>query len=622
MTILRLEGLARQIQGQQLFQDVDLSIEDGDRLGVIGLNGSGKSTLLRTIAGLLEPDSGSVWVADGYRVGYLSQEPELPAEQTVLQVVYLGHSEVLAIWDEYQEACAASDLSRMSRLQAELEHHDFFHLQTRAEVVVQHLGLASQAHSRMATLSGGQRRRVALAQLLVQQPDVLLLDEPTNHLDTDSIDWLEGYLRSYSGAVLMVTHDRYFLDRITTRTLEIEGGRVTAYLGNYARYLEKKAELQEQAEATAAKRANLWRRELEWLRRGPRARATKQKARIERAEALRPGEQEQKTDLSIELGTARLGKKVLEARGLSKAFGDRSLLRGFDFTLEPGARIGIVGPNGSGKTTLLELLSGRLEPDSGTVEIGSTVKLGYFDQESRALNPEQKVLDSLRDVAESIPLKDGSVITASQMLERFLFSGRLQHTLVGKLSGGERRRLYLLQVLMGNPNVLFLDEPSNDLDIPTLSCLEDYLDSFPGSLLVSSHDRYLLDRTVEELLAFEGGPVPRRFTGSYSDYARQRPAVTPRSSSGPASTRPSATPAPTPAPARARKLSFKEKRELESLESGIARAEARQAELEQTLTEQATNYSAVRQAHEELERLKVQLEADMERWAELAELAD
>ncbi|MFN8606040.1 MAG: ABC-F family ATP-binding cassette domain-containing protein [Vulcanimicrobiota bacterium] len=616
--MLRLEGIAKQIQGQTLFESVDLTLQAGDRLGVIGVNGCGKSTFLKVVAGLVEPDRGSIWLAEGYRVGYLPQAPQVEGHLTVADAVYQSQSEVLDLWHEYEKVAeAGQDMKRLGELQHELERVGFFELQLRADIAITQLGLGPLRHQPIDKLSGGQRRRVALAQALTRQPDVLLLDEPTNHLDTDSIDWLEGYLRGYAGAVMMVTHDRYFLDRITGRTLEIEEGKVTCYQGNYARYLEKKTELQELAEASAAKRANLWRRELEWLRRGPRARATKQKARIERAYELQPEYQKKQEGLEIGLGSQRLGKKVLEALALSKSFGERRLFEKFDLVLEPGQRLGIVGPNGSGKTTLLEILSGRLQPDTGSLEIGSTVKLGYFDQENRELDPTLKVLDSLREVAESVPLANGEVLTAAQMLERFLFSGRLQHTLVGKLSGGERRRLYLLQVLMSNPNVLFLDEPSNDLDIPTLSCLEDYLDNYPGTLLVSSHDRYLLDRCVDQLLAFEGGPQPRRVLGGYSDYAEQKKPAVPAPKAKPA-----APPVADHAPVRARKLSFKEKRELEQLEVSIARAETRQVELEEVLASQGTNYSAVRQAHEELEKLKADLETQMERWAELAELAE
>ena len=617
--MLRLEGIKKEIQGQTLFENVDLTLQAGDRLGVIGVNGCGKSTFLKVVAGLVEPDKGSIWVAEGYRVGYLPQSPHVEGHLSVADAVYQSQAEVLQLWHEYEKVAeAGQDMRRLGELQQKLEGAGFFELQVRADIAITQLGLGPLREVPIDKLSGGQRRRVALAQALTRQPDVLLLDEPTNHLDTDSIDWLEGYLRGYAGAVVMVTHDRYFLDRITSRTLEIEDAQVTCYQGNYARYLEKKSELQALAEASEAKRANLWRRELEWLRRGPRARATKQKARIERAYELQPEYQKKQDGLEIGLGSARLGKKVLEAQGLSKSFGSKRLFEKFYLSLAPGERLGIVGPNGSGKTTLLEVLAGRLQPDAGTLEIGTTVKLGYFDQENRELDPNVKVLDALREVAESVPLANGEVLTASQMLERFLFSGRLQHTLVGRLSGGERRRLYLLQVLMGNPNVLFLDEPSNDLDIPTLSCLEDYLDQYPGCLLISSHDRYLLDRCVEQLLAFEGGPQPRRVMGGYSDYAQDKPA--------PVSAAPKkAASAPVVvdhAPQRARKLSFKEKRELEGLEVSIARAENRQVELEEVLSTQATNYTAVRQAHEELEKLKADLETQMERWAELAELAE
>jgi ATP-binding cassette subfamily F protein uup len=616
--MLRLEGLAKQIQGQTLFEDVDLTLQAGDRLGVIGVNGCGKSTFLKVVAGLVEPDRGSIWVAEGYRVGYLPQSPHVEGHLSVADAIYQSQSDILNLWHEYEKVAEVGrDMKRLGQLQQELEQVGFFELQVRADIAITQLGLGGLRDQPIDKLSGGQRRRVALAQALTRQPDVLLLDEPTNHLDTHSIDWLEGYLRGYAGAVMMVTHDRYFLDRITSRTLEIEDGRVTCYQGNYAKYLEKKTELQELAEASAAKRANLWRRELEWLRRGPRARATKQKARIERAYELQPEYQKKQEGLEIGLGSQRLGKKVMEARGLSKKFGDNRLFEKFDLTLDPGERLGIVGPNGSGKTTLLEILAGRLQPDAGSLEVGSTVKLGYFDQENHELDPNLKVIDCLREVAESVPLANGEVLTAAQMLERFLFSGRLQHTLVGKLSGGERRRLYLLQVLMSNPNVLFLDEPSNDLDIPTLSCLEDYLDSYPGTLLISSHDRYLLDRCVEQLLAFEGAAQPRRVLGGYSDYAELKP--------GPPSAPKAKTVAPAVvdhAPVRARKLSFKEKRELEQLEVKIAGAETRQVELEEVLASQGTNYGAVRQAHEELEKLKADLEIQMERWAELAELAE
>lgn len=529
MNILRIEGVGKQIQGQTLFDNVDLTIDQGERLGVIGVNGSGKTTLLKVIAGESEADWGKITVAGGCRVAYLSQQPVADGSLTIAQAVYQSQREALQAYEDYQELCSRldenateADYKKLDQLGEILEQTGFYDLQVRADTAIQHLGLAHLT-GLVSNLSGGQRRRVDLAQVLTSMPDLLLLDEPTNHLDPESVDWLEGFLGQYRGAVLMITHDRYFLDRITNRTLEIDSGKVQSYQGNYAAYLEKKAEMMAQAEAAAVKRANLWRRELEWLRRGPKARATKSKSRIERAEALRPDQKVVEQKLEFQFATMRMGTKIYELENVGQNYGDHQVIENFTFNLDPGARIGLVGRNGCGKTTLMDIMAGRLQPSSGKIETGTTVRLGYLDQETRALDPNLKVLESLQEVAGSIPLNNGKVITAAQMLERFLFSGRLQHTLVGKLSGGERRRLYLLQILISNPNVLFLDEPTNDLDIPTLSCLEDYLDSFGGCLVVSSHDRYFLDRTTEGLLCFEeGNTTPRSFTGSYTDYLESR----------------------------------------------------------------------------------------------------
>lgn len=536
MMILKTEAVGKQIQGQTLFDNVDLSIEAGERLGVIGVNGCGKTTLLRMLAGEIEPDWGKITRATGFRIAYLGQLPKADGELTIGQAVYESQRGALDAYEQYLELCnrlgedsTEADYKRLDQLTMILEESGFYDLQVRADTAIQHLGLA-HLQGKVAHLSGGQRRRVDLAQVLTSQPDLLLLDEPTNHLDPESVDWLEGFLAEYRGAVVMITHDRYFLDRVTNRTLEVDAGKVTSYVGNYAAYLEKKAEMKEQADARANRRAALWRRELEWLRRGPKARATKSKSRIERAEDLRAQVQADRQQgppkLEFQFGTMRLGTKVVELHGVSKNHPGTPLFSDFTFTLEPGARVGLVGRNGSGKTTLMDLMSQRVAPDSGHVEVGTTVKLGYLDQQTSQLDPGLKVIEALREVAECIPLANGQQITAAQMLERFLFPGRLQHTLVGRLSGGERRRLYLLQILIGNPNVLFLDEPTNDLDIPTLSCLEDYLDSYGGSLVVSSHDRYFLDRTVTSLLVFENGSAPRPFTGSYSDFEASRKQLT------------------------------------------------------------------------------------------------
>ncbi len=609
--MLRLEKVHKTYRDEPVLDEVTLSLEPRDRVGLIGVNGCGKSTLLRIMAGSEAPDRGQRILGKDVVVGYLPQQPELTAGLTVRQAVFASQSEALERLQAYTRACERQDdPARVDRLFAECERLGVFELETRAQVVLGRLGLAA-VEGPVEQLSGGQRKRVALAQALVQQPDVLLLDEPTNHLDTESIAWLELTLRDYPGALALVTHDRYFLDTATNRTIELERGKLTAYQGNYAAFLEKKLALAELEAASESKRQNLMRRELEWLKRGPKARATKQKARVERAEELieaRPDGPRKTLDIS--LGSRRLGKKILELDNLSC----RGLFRNFSYKLKPGDRLGFVGPNGCGKTTLLDVMAGILASDTGTVERGPTVALGYFAQETRSFDPEQKALDVVREVAEVIPTTDGRELSAAAMMERFLFPGRLQHTPVGKLSGGERRRLELLCVLMGNPNLLFLDEPTNDLDIPTLERLEEYLDDFPGCLVVVSHDRYFLDRTVETTFVFEGEGVLREIAGNYSAYLEQRQPAAPVSS------RPDKQ-ASFSVAARTRKLGFKEQRELKELEVSIPRDEQRQAELERLLAGDSSDYEATHQRFEELEALKKRLERDLGRWVELSELA-
>ncbi len=611
VSLLRLEKVHKTYRDEPVLDEVTLSLEPRDRVGLIGVNGCGKSTLLRIMAGSEAPDRGQRILGKDVVVGYLPQQPELTAGLTVRQAVFASQSEALERLQAYTRACERQDdPARVDRLFAECERLGVFELETRAQVVLGRLGLAA-VEGPVEQLSGGQRKRVALAQALVQQPDVLLLDEPTNHLDTESIAWLELTLRDYPGALALVTHDRYFLDTATNRTIELERGKLTAYQGNYAAFLEKKLALAELEAASESKRQNLMRRELEWLKRGPKARATKQKARVERAEELieaRPDGPRKTLDIS--LGSRRLGKKILELDNLSC----RGLFRNFSYKLKPGDRLGFVGPNGCGKTTLLDVMAGILASDTGTVERGPTVALGYFAQETRSFDPEQKALDVVREVAEVIPTTDGRELSAAAMMERFLFPGRLQHTPVGKLSGGERRRLELLCVLMGNPNLLFLDEPTNDLDIPTLERLEEYLDDFPGCLVVVSHDRYFLDRTVETTFVFEGEGVLREIAGNYSAYLEQRQPAAPVSS------RPDKQ-ASFSVAARTRKLGFKEQRELKELEVSIPRDEQRQAELERLLAGDSSDYEATHQRFEELEALKKRLERDLGRWVELSELA-
>ena len=634
MTILSLEAVHKSYGLKPLLEEVTFSLEHDEKMGVIGANGSGKTTLLRIIAGAEAADGGRVMFAGNPLVAYLPQDPPFDAEQTVLDAVFDTAHERTRRLHDYEQACRAlakgdgSDerlLKRVTDLAHELDVSGGWELEAEAKSILSRLGI-DDVDQRVGTLSGGQRKRVALARALILRPDLLILDEPTNHLDADTIGWLETYLARFPGALLLVTHDRYFLERVTNRMLEVEHGRVQRYEGNYSHYLERKEAQTAQREAEAQKRANLARRELAWLRRGAKARTTKQKARVDRAHALldEPADGPART-IELSAATTRLGKKVVELERVRKAYGEQVILRDFTHTFAPGDRIGIIGPNGAGKTTLLELITGRTAPDDGTVEIGSTAVIGYYDQESRALDDELRVIDYIKEVAENVRTADGGLITASQMLDRFLFPPKVQYTPVGKLSGGERRRLYLLRVLMGAPNVLLLDEPTNDLDIPTLVALEEYLDGFPGVLVAVSHDRYFLDRTVEHLFRFEGDGHVRAFPGSYSAFEetrRREEADAAAAASEAAQQAKQMAPPPEPAkpaPPGTGKLSYKEKREMEQLEVRIDEAEARKAELEAEIGAAGGDYAVISTLSEELQALVARLDADVERWAELAE---
>jgi ABC transport system ATP-binding/permease protein len=633
MNILSLEGVSKSFGIKPLFDGVNLGLDEADKVGVIGANGSGKTTLLRVIAGEEQPDSGRVVRARDKVVFYLSQNPQFDPAQTVLDAVFEASGEKLKLLHDYEAACqrlAAQGgteqalLSRVSDLAHELEASGAWELEVEAKNVLQRLGLDDVA-AKTGTLSGGQRKRVALAHALVIKPDLLILDEPTNHLDAETVEWLEDFLAAFRGALLLVTHDRYFLDRVTNRTIELDRGRVQRFDGNYAYYLEKKGEQEQERAVAGQKRDALIRRELAWLRRGAKARTTKQKARVERAEALLAQPKEgQRAELEIALRSARLGSKILALDGVSKSYGDRALIKDFSYTLKKGERIGVIGPNGSGKTTLVEIIAGRVKPDAGRVEIGETVVLGYYDQESRALDDEKRVLDYIREVAERVETADGEWLTASQMLNKFLFPPAAQHTPIAKLSGGERRRLYLLRMLMGAPNLMLFDEVTNDLDVPTLMVLEEYLDSFPGCLIVVSHDRYFLDRTVEKIFRFEGGGRIREYPGNYSAFLEIREREAAEATAREETAKTAAPKAPPPAqgaPAAKRKLSFKEQRELAELEARIAAAEARQAEIETRMAAESSDYVMLQQLHDELQQLQTALDRDLNRWTELAELA-
>jgi len=627
MTIISLEDIGMSYGPRQLFEGVTFGLDDGDKVGLIGLNGSGKSTLLRIIAAREQPERGRATIANERVVAYLPQNPPFDADQTVLDAVFTASDEAMRLLKDYETAC--HDLSlrpgderilgRVAMLAHQLEASGGWDLETNAQTVLSQLGI-SDTGARMGSLSGGERKRVALAHALVSRPHLLILDEPTNHLDADTIAWFETYLARYVGALLLVTHDRYFLDRVTNRILEIDRGRVQSFAGNYAYYLEKKEEQEAQDAAASDKQEALLRRELAWLRRGAKARSTKQKARVKRAEELQKQPIRSATsELDISIGFSRMGKKILELDGISKSYDDKRLIDGFSYTLKRNDRIGIIGPSGSGKTTLLDIIAGRVEPDAGRTDRGQTIVVGYYDQDNRELNGAQRVIDYVREVAERIETADGQEITASQMLEKFLFPPAMQYDVISRLSGGEQRRLYLLKVLMSAPNLLMLDEPTNDLDIQTLVRLEDYLDSFAGCLVVVSHDRYFLDRTVESIFRFEGNGRIKEHPGNYSAFLesreREAPETIEASATGPRSA-PSAGTSDGP-----RKLSYKERREFEELEKRIALTEARKAALERVLAASSSDFVAVESAYIELQSLNRELEKDVDRWAALAELA-
>lgn len=634
MTIISLEDVAMSYGPRQLFEGVSFGLEDSDKVGLIGLNGSGKTTLLRIIAGHEQPQRGRAVIANERVVAYLAQNPEFDQDQTVLDAVFTASDEAMRLLREYESACHDLSLSpgderlldRVSTMAHQLETSGAWNLETNARTVLSQLGIIDTG-ARISSLSGGERKRVALAHALVSRPDLLILDEPTNHLDADTIAWFETYLARYAGALLLVTHDRYFLDRVTNRILEIDRGRVQSFAGNYVYYLEKKDEQEAQDAVAGEKHEALLRRELAWLRRGAKARSTKQKARVQRArEMQKQPSRSAKAELDISIGFSRMGKKIIELDGISKSYDDKKLIEGFSYALKRNDRIGVIGPSGSGKTTLLDIIAGRIEPEAGRIDRGQTIVIGYYDQNNRELNGSQRVIDYIREVAERIETADGQEITASQMLEKFLFPPPMQYDLISRLSGGEQRRLYLLRVLMGAPNLLMLDEPTNDLDIQTLVRLEEYLDSFAGCLVVVSHDRYFLDRTVESIFRFEGKGRIKEYPGNYSAFLessvvqaaslrREREVVETREISVP---RPASSTGTSAGP---RKLSYKERREFEELEKRIERSEARKDELESLLSSSSSAFVAVEAAYTELQTLNQELEKDVDRWAALAELA-
>ncbi|MFM5886807.1 MAG: ABC-F family ATP-binding cassette domain-containing protein, partial [Dolichospermum sp.] len=616
MSLVTLQSVKKDFGIKELLKDANFSLDTNDKVGLIGTNGSGKSTLLKMIAGLESIDSGQILVNSGAKIVYLPQQPDIDENHTVLEQVFADSGEQMHLVKEYEElsdklAHYPDDSQLMSRLSSVMQRMDAtgaWEVETNAKIILTKLGIAD-FDVKVGTLSGGYRKRIALAAALISEPDLLLMDEPTNHLDALSVEWLQSYLNRYRGALLLITHDRYFLDRVTNKIIEIDRGDIYTYTGNYSYYLEKKALAEESAVSTQRKHQGILRRELEWLKKGPKARSTKQKARIERAHALRDTEFKQlngKVDIST-IGR-RIGKKVIDLKNVSKAYNGRTLIKDFTYEFSPEDRIGIIGENGAGKSTLMDIITARVKPDSGSVEIGSTIHIGYFNQHSEelltAVNEDQRVIDYIKEEGEFIEISDGTKITASQMLERFLFPGNQQYAPIHKLSGGEKRRLFLLRILISAPNVLILDEPTNDLDVQTLAVLEDYLEDFNGCVIVVSHDRYFLDRTVDTIFALEAGGSLRQYPGNYSIYLDYKKSEEAQPQETPKAVIVEKVTSPVIETKKRRRLSNWERREFAELEGKIAKLEAEKTALEKKLATMAGNYSEVQKLYEQVETLK------------------
>lgn len=646
MNILSAEGISKSYSEKVLLNDIWLGIEAGDKIGLIGINGTGKSTLLKVIAGFENPDSGRIIKTNNIDIGYLEQNPSFEEDTTVLQQVFSGQSPVMLLLKEYEvllRKCQGNPEDkqvekRLLDIMQKMDAGNVWTVESEAKTILTKLGV-SDFNAEVTRLSGGQRKRVAMASVLIIPTDLLILDEPTNHIDNDSVDWLEKYLNGRRGALLMVTHDRYFLERVANRIIELDNGKLYSYQANYSKFLEMKAEREEQELASERKRQNLLRTELEWIRRGAQARSTKQKARIERFEKLQETEtSRQENSIDIQIGSARLGRKVIELSNIGKAFGEKVLIRDFSYILLRDDRIGIIGPNGTGKSTLLGIISGKIKPDSGNVEIGETVKTGFFTQESQEMNPELRVIEYIRQVAEHIETKKGS-LSASQMLERFLFPQSVQWTPIARLSGGERRRLYLLSILMGAPNVLLLDEPTNDLDIQTLTILESYLDDFPGAVITVSHDRFFLDRMAERIFAFEGNGYINKYAGNYSDYKEaslmdstlsdqfQNTKSARGDGKKACNTEYQADSQPTrdnrgAQKERSLKFTFKEQKEYEEIDEKIANKEGELEKIKADIEIAVSDFALLQELLVQQQKLEEELNYLMERWTYLYELAE
>lgn len=632
MNLITLENISKSYSEKKLVENISLGINDKEKIGLIGVNGTGKSTLLKIIAGAEIPDDGTITKANKLRIEYLPQNPYYDEDATVLEQVFKGTCEEMKIIGDYQDILDKINKSydeklneKLLNLQEKMDALNLWDLESSAKTVLTKLGIKN-FNQKVKELSGGQRKRVSLASALITPCELLILDEPTNHLDNDTIDWLESYLNSFKGSILMITHDRYFLDRVTNRILELDKGVLYSYEGNYSVFLEKKMNRLQLAESMEAKRQNLLKKELAWVRRGAKARTTKQKARLQRFDELSNKNDFTPEDkLEISVGSSRLGKKIIEIEHLTKSFDGKTFIDDLDYTLARTDRIGIVGKNGLGKSTLIRLLNSEIKPDSGTISIGETVKIGCFNQDTSKMHPEMRAIDYIKEESDYITTADGHKITASQMCEKFLFNGTLQYTHIKNLSGGERRRLQLLRVLMMAPNVLLLDEPTNDLDIDTLSRLEDYLDEFNGVLICVSHDRYFLDRVCNKIFAYEGRGKINIYTGNYSDYLNFREEeniefeefeeeVKEEKPKAPKKEKPKAKNKP--------KFSYNEQREFDTIDADIEKLEEKIASLEEDTSKFATDFTKLQEIMDEKTKLEDELQVKYERWEYLNNLAE
>lgn len=632
MNYLRIDGVSKAYGERTLFQHIDLSIDQGDKIALVANNGAGKTSLLRIIAGTESPDTGTAVLQKNIRFDYLDQEPSFAPGLNVYEAIFDGDNPLMKAVARYEKALLAAETNsenehfqrELSESMHEMDVHDAWNIETKVHTILHKLKLHKHLNADIASLSGGQQKRLAIARILIHNPDFVILDEPTNHLDIEMIEWLEAYLTEQDTTLLMVSHDRYFIDRVCNRIIELNLQKIHTYKGNYTYFLENKALREELEEKEFEAKKKLLGKELEWLRRQPKARTTKSKSRIQSAEQLMEdtSNRVRKTQMEFITETNRLGSKILELQQVQKQFGSHQISNGFTYIFRPGERIGIIGNNGTGKTSFLEMILGNSLPDSGKIIHGDTVQFGYFSQKGLQLNPEKKVIDIITDIAEYIDLGKGQKLTATALLKRFLFDYKKQQSPVSVLSGGEKRRLYLLTVLIKKPNFLILDEPTNDMDIETLNVLEDFLIQYPGNLLLVTHDRYFMDNMVDSLFVFEGEGKIRSFNGNYQDYLNEKEAerIRIKSEQDADKKKSKVESSSQPNAASKKKKSFKEQREFELLTSEIPDLEKQKSEILEKLNSSQADFEQMNQWSQEITRIELAISEKELRWLELSEL--